>query len=748
MTSVQLPPLEFEDGALDIMLGTGAGAPKRISLRPSSFHSSMITDDRTNEHLDGRPAELWAGEDDVHTPRGEEAYEQQLPSTTYNPRPQTQHNIPVHPIPVMQAAFAESLDEVTNGGADTKPNLRELDARARRDRLLDQEKGEEPVDLRWRYRPGQKQHEVLKLVSQITFGVYLLLKGMANDNTQVVNILQGHIDEVDEFLEVTLEDLNHSLQDMSERIDFLKLPMTNEKMFEELLEDRGYRAEILEGNEKIEHILARTNTAMKQWDDDVDAGLECTTSFKDWLIGIRDGSWRAERPELVEVYDAMRGNADGWLNAFDDINSKTQEMNGLVIKLMTIASDMEKKAGEVSRKTWSMIPPFSLPQHGSLRSGDTGSSAASSHRQSMRSSQQPGTRTSVRSNSFSTMQQSCKFDDDDSLADFPLPGSMPLLPPTRFSKRLSKKQSLDSNRLRVEPAGPVIQEAIAEKEDEEEEGPLLLLQPRTYTPQPPEPLPSPMIRDSNQSYATNDEVHRDSGLGMHRQTSIRHRISQKGAPPGDIIIPPKTFGERRGSDRSGCSGHSGNSEQTPVFASPRSNHSHARERVVSNESDIEAYRQQYLPRVVSHADLRQPQRPPLGPSYNSDFLQHYQPVRASPHSPLQQRPHTAAGPQASRQQSGYFPNQLRDQPSRQGGMSTLSRVTNAPHDQRPRTPGANTVAGGKSLKKKKSAFGWLKKAFTLDEEEKAAFEQRKQMHQEQIYYKDKSPKFLDGRRLR
>lgn len=52
------------------------------------------------------------------------------------------------------------------------------------------------------------------------------------------------------------------------------------------------------------------------------------------------------------------------------------------------------------------------------------------------------------------------------------------------------------------------------------------------------------------------------------------------------------------------------------------------------------------------------------------------------------------------------------------------------------------------MKKKKSAFGWFKKAFTMDDEERAAFEARKNTHQPEVYYKDKSPKFLDGRRLR
>ena len=68
-------------------------------------------------------------------------------------------------------------------------------------------------------------------------------------------------------------------------------------------------------------------------------------------------------------------------------------------------------------------------------------------------------------------------------------------------------------------------------------------------------------------------------------------------------------------------------------------------------------------------------------------------------------------------------------------MSMLSTVTNA--------EGQN----GQRLKKKKSAFGWLKKAFTLDEEEKEEFRARKQQQTVNPYYEARTPKFLDGKRL-
>lgn len=169
--------------------------------------------------------------------------------------------IPRHPIPSMQEAFAESLAEVTSGTLSMKPKLRVDTPQIRRDRLLDQDKSEPPPESLWRMRPAQNCHELRKLLAQIAFGVYLLLKGMANSDAQVVAILQGHIDEVDDFLKTAMEDLKLATQDLNTRLDYLKLPLGNLPAFEEMLEDREFRLRIVEGNVRIEHILSRTTTA-------------------------------------------------------------------------------------------------------------------------------------------------------------------------------------------------------------------------------------------------------------------------------------------------------------------------------------------------------------------------------------------------------------------------------------------------------------------------------------------------------
>ncbi|KAF7559311.1 hypothetical protein G7046_g4846 [Stylonectria norvegica] len=689
----------------------------------------------------------------------------------------SEHNIPTHPVPSMQDAFAESLHEVTNGGASEKTRLREFDAKGRRERLLEQAANADPFDAPWRYRPGQQQHEVYKLIAQITFGVYLLLNGMAADNTQVVNILQGHIDEVDEFLEVMLEDFAQAHKDMAERIAHLQLPMANRRAFEEMLVDRNFRAQILAGNERIEHILSRTNAVMKQWDDDVDAGLRSSEAFNEWLSEQKDSKWRIESPDLADIFDAMKGNADGWLNAFDQLNSQAQELNGLIIKLMTIVAEMEKTAGEVSRKTWASIPPFTLPIH-AHRNGETSSTSSPSTKSNPRSTSTP--QASIHSGgSSSTMQPSRSRDDEeDSLTDFPLPGSTPLLPPPRSSRRISTVPTLTLAISKAIPLSPPLEDKKADSGNEApqtglRDGPLYILQPRTYTPVPPEPLPSPMVRNvpslprldtsslpeavepySMEPYSRASQQvlspmvyqspsqspaqpYPDQGSGFaQKRTSLRQRVSLKTTPPDSIFVPPRNATERQSHHLS-----------PGAYASPRTGNSQARDSAYGFDGD--ASHQHRLPRASSHADFSAPVRPPLMPSPRSDHQQYYHPVRASPHSPLQQRPHTAGPPEAQHRPPGYNPGHQRNQPSRMGGVSMLSNVTMATYDDRATVAsGATTLAGGKRVKKKKSAFGWLKKAFSLDENERAEYEARRAMQNRDQYFDGKSPKFLDGKRMR
>ncbi|KAK3362652.1 hypothetical protein B0T25DRAFT_586866 [Lasiosphaeria hispida] len=695
---------------------------------------------------------------------------------------------PEHPITAMQDAFAESLIEATHGAKTPKPKLRTGDAKARREELLDQQKTDGPPVELWRHRPGQVNHELRRLMAQISFGVYLLLNGMANSQILVVSILQGHIDEVDEFLETTLEDIGLATKDLKDRVEHLKLPMDNMEVFERMLEDRNFRVQILEGNQKIEHIVARTQIALHQIIEDLAEGVSSTREFSIYLAEQQHGQWRRDRPDVIDIFDAMKGNTDGWFNAFIDLQAKASTLNGLIAKLNGMVSEMERKAGEVSRRTRFSVEPCSSPRH-SPQASNASSVTTPPASPIFKISNAPP-RLSLRLSSINQMHSpELSFFDIQTKRESVMslrpqqPQQSPAqeTPPREISVHEEEEDGNEGeeeeeedgelapparNPRRLSGRPPPREDPAVENEDD---AGLYILQPRTYTPLPPSPLPSPLPspfivdrrpprledrpgtrgeslkprprmveqaqlqpskpklvaigarpeprpvrrQDTNPEVTVTPEPRSELEVQPQQRTSLRQRVSLKTTPPESIQVPPPNVELRR-----------------PMYHSPRTYQAPDS----AYGSDME---RPPIPSVASMdppiPDFPAPARPGLIPSPHSD-QQFFRPVQASPHSPLQQRPHTSGTVSTSR-----FPNQQappRNIPSAMG-MSMLSNVTTMTHE----------TGSSQTLKKKRSAFGWLKKAFSLDDEERAAFEQKKREQGRNLYYDQKSPKFLDGKRV-
>lgn len=224
-----------------------------------------------------------------------------------------------------------------------------LDPVVRRNTLLEAPVYTRVVAGRWKQRPGERFHPLWKLIAQISFGIHLLAQGMAKSEDEVMQILQAHVDEIDGFLERTTEDFDLAHDDIQERLRCLKLPLSHPATFDKMLEDRNFRLSIVEGNEKIEHIVDRTTQAMKDSVKDLQKGLDSTTCLDSYLRQL-DAIWIKQSIEHEAVFVAMLGNVEGWRKAFQSLLSQGTRLGGSLKKLTDIINEMQARAGEVSRR--------------------------------------------------------------------------------------------------------------------------------------------------------------------------------------------------------------------------------------------------------------------------------------------------------------------------------------------------------------------------------------------------------------
>lgn len=258
---------------------------------------------------------------------------------------------PVHPVPQMQGAFEESMMETLNESEDAEPEDRmsKVDSVSRRKMLLEQEQYERTVAGRWKQKPGEQFHPLWKLVAQISFGMHLLQQGLAKSDEEVIKLLQMHVNEIDGFLERTTEDFDLAQGDIDDRIRYLKLPLEHRSVFDTMLSERNFRTAIVEGNEKIEHIIDRTAAAMNDALKDVQKGLDATRELAKYLTRV-DKQWEPRTEEHDSVYLAMIGNTEGWTRAFLTLQSKGNTLRRALVQLGGIVAEMQRRAAAASRK--------------------------------------------------------------------------------------------------------------------------------------------------------------------------------------------------------------------------------------------------------------------------------------------------------------------------------------------------------------------------------------------------------------
>lgn len=279
---------------------------------------------------------------------------------------------PIHPVKTLQGSFEESIVESADDhdGSDSVNGS----AESRRQTLLEAKKYDESWQTRWKQRATARYHPLLKLIAQIVFGMHLLQQQQAKSEGEVVKILQAHVNEVDTFLEKTAEDFDLANNDIQERIRHLKLPMEHRDVFEVMLDDKKFRSQLLDGNDKIESIIDRTTKAMDASMYDLNEGIKANGELGKYLDGV-SGRWPKDKRVIAEVFGAMRGNEQGWTRYIADLQLKAKTLKQNLAQLTTLLGEMSRMAAVASRRnisqrtrTTSSVGSKSAPTSPGLRS--------------------------------------------------------------------------------------------------------------------------------------------------------------------------------------------------------------------------------------------------------------------------------------------------------------------------------------------------------------------------------------------
>lgn len=279
---------------------------------------------------------------------------------------------PTHPVPALQAAFEESIVEST-ADDDLPRRPSDRDAEARRQKLLSSKQYDSSQNSRWNQKPYAQHHPLAKLLAQIIFGMHLLQQEQAKSDQEVVKILQTHVNEVDCFLERTSEDFELAIKDIEERIRFLNLPMKHLEVFNTMLDEKKFRTQLLDGNEKIEGIISRTTEAMNAALLDIQTGLDVNKELSRYLNSIHD-AWPRGNKAISDVFGAMRGNEQGWTGYLRDLQGKGRELWSNLARLGQVIAEMSRLAAAASRRNKAQrdkLPPSgakSAPNSPGLRS--------------------------------------------------------------------------------------------------------------------------------------------------------------------------------------------------------------------------------------------------------------------------------------------------------------------------------------------------------------------------------------------
>ncbi|KAI4691860.1 hypothetical protein J4E81_007387 [Alternaria sp. BMP 2799] len=262
---------------------------------------------------------------------------------------------PIHPLSSMQAPFEESMLDATGETGHVPFAIPKKSVKTRQQMLCREENASEPswnftYNCHWRSNAKGKFHPLTKTVAQIIFGVHLLHQHLEKSVADVADILLKHVNELDSFLQRANEDLESSMKDMLFRHKCLKVPMEHVNEFDRLLEDRSYRAQLLDGNIVIERTIGRMSQLLNDYLIDINVFREANQELDLYLGDVGD-EWTYRNEDIGRIYSAMCGNTGGWSQFLQSLVAKAERLGVVLVQVSSYCNEIEKRCGAASRRS-------------------------------------------------------------------------------------------------------------------------------------------------------------------------------------------------------------------------------------------------------------------------------------------------------------------------------------------------------------------------------------------------------------
>ncbi|KAH6637749.1 hypothetical protein C7974DRAFT_147717 [Boeremia exigua] len=262
---------------------------------------------------------------------------------------------PIHPLPSMQAAFEESMLDATGETGFVPFKTPGRGVKTRQQLLCREADAEElaynyTYSCHWRHHPKGKHHPLLKTITQIVFGVHLLHQRLEKSTADVADILLKHVNELDSFLQRANEDLEQSMKDMLFRHKCLRVPMEHVNEFDRLLDDRSYRASLLDGNITIERTINRMSQLLNDYLVDISIYRDANHELEHYLRDIGD-EWAYHNEDVGRIYSAMCGNTGGWAQFLQSLVTKAERLGTVLVQVSSYCNEIEKRCGAASRRS-------------------------------------------------------------------------------------------------------------------------------------------------------------------------------------------------------------------------------------------------------------------------------------------------------------------------------------------------------------------------------------------------------------